>query len=86
MTKATKNLQPKQLEKWTKELVARSDKGLGTKHGHKPVSVMLPPELDDWVRSLDYRSEWIRQAIVEKFKREQDLPSCYPDYKTETST
>ena len=35
---------PKQLEKYTRELVAKSDKGLGTKHGHKPVSVMLPPE------------------------------------------
>ena len=63
--------QPKQLEKYTAELVARSDKGLGTKSGHKPVSVMLPPALDDWVRSLDNRSEWIRQAIAEKYEREQ---------------
>lgn len=63
---------PKQLEKWTNELVAKSDKGLGTKRGHKPVSVLLPPELDNWVRSLDNRSEWIRQAIIEKYEREQD--------------
>ena len=71
MTRGLKGPQPKQLEKWTTELVARSDKGLGTKHGHKPVSVMLPPELDGWERSLDNRSEWIRQAILEKFEREQ---------------
>ena len=62
---------PKQLAKYTEQLVARSDKGLGTKRGHKPVSVLLPPDLDGWVRSLDNRSDWIREAIVEKFKREQ---------------
>lgn len=62
---------PKQLAKYTAELVARSEKGLGTKRGHSPVSVLLPPELDSWVRSLDNRSDWIRQAIVEKYEREQ---------------
>lgn len=62
---------PKQLEKYAQALVARSDKGLGTKHGQKPISVMLPPELDGWVRSLDNRSEWIREAIAEKLEREQ---------------
>jgi len=70
MGKASKGKQPKQLEKYTAELVAKNDKGLGTKRGHKPVSVMLPPELDGWVRLLDNRSEWIRQAIVEKYERE----------------
>lgn len=62
---------PKELEKYTAQLVARNDKGLGTKSGHKPVSVMLPPNLDGWVRSLENRSEWIRQAIEEKYAREQ---------------
>lgn len=62
---------PKQLEKYTEALVARNNKGLGTKHGHKPISVMLPPELDMWVRGLDNRSEWIRQAIAEKLERDQ---------------
>lgn len=61
---------PKQLEKHAARLAAENDKGLGTKHGQKPVSVMLPPELDSWVRSLDNRSEWIRQAILEKYERE----------------
>ena len=63
---------PKQLEKWTNDLVTRNDKGLGTKRGHKPISVLLPPDLDGWVRSLKNRSDWIRQAIVEKYERERD--------------
>ncbi len=63
---------PKQLEASTARLVAEKNKGLGTKYGQsKPVSVLLPPELENWVRSLDNRSEWIRQAITEKYEREQ---------------
>lgn len=63
---------PKQLEASTARLVAEKSKGLGMKYGtSKPVSVMLPPDLENWVRSLDNRSEWIRQAITEKYEREQ---------------
>lgn len=63
---------PKQLEASTARLVAEKNKGLGTKYGKsKPVSVMLPPELENWVRTLDNRSDWIRQAITEKYEREQ---------------
>lgn len=61
---------PKQLEKYTRELVAKSDKGLGTKHGHKPISVMLPPDVDQWVRSRPNRSEWVRQLIMREYERE----------------
>lgn len=62
---------PKQLESSTARLVAEKNKGLGTRYGQsKPVSVMLPPDLDNWVRSLENRSEWIRKAIVEKYERE----------------
>ncbi len=62
---------PKQLEASTARFVAEKNKGLGTKYGKsKPLSVMLPPDLDEWVRSLDNRSEWIRQAVVEKYERD----------------
>ncbi|PSO67869.1 MAG: hypothetical protein BRC39_00830 [Cyanobacteria bacterium QH_7_48_89] len=54
----------------SKEFAKLNDKGLGIRHDHKPVSVMLPPELDNWVRSLSNRSEWIREAIREKHQRE----------------
>ena len=47
------------------------DKGVGTKHKQKPVSVMLPEEIDEIVRAMPNRSEFIRQAIIEKLKREQ---------------
>lgn len=63
---------PKQLEASTARLVAEKDRGLGTKYGKsKPLSVMLPPDLESWVRSLDNRSGWIRQAITEKYERDQ---------------
>ena len=48
--------------------------GVGVKHKTKPVSVMLPPELDKFVRSLPNRSEFIREAIAEKMaKQPQEL-------------
>lgn len=36
----------------------------------KPVAVALPVEIDDWVRSLPNRSEWLRQAIADAYQRE----------------
>lgn len=46
-------------------------KGVGVKHKHKPVSVMLPPETDAYVRALPNRSEWLRQAVEEKIERDK---------------
>lgn len=45
-------------------------RGIGIKNKQKPVSVMLPQEIDKIVRSLPNRSEYIRQAIAEKLERE----------------
>ena len=45
-------------------------KGIGTKSGQKPISVMLPLEIDSVVRSLPNRSEFIRQAVLEKMQRD----------------
>lgn len=44
--------------------------GLGIGHSRSPVCVQLPPDLDALVRSLPNRSEFMRQAIVEKLRRE----------------
>ena len=44
--------------------------GIGVKHKQQPVCVMLPQEIDKIVRSLPNRSEYIRQAIIEKLERE----------------
>ena len=44
--------------------------GVGTKSGQKPISVMLPLEIDSVVRSLPNRSEFIRQAVLEKMERD----------------
>lgn len=37
----------------------------------KPVTVKLPIGLDAYVRSLPNKSEWLREAIAEKYQREQ---------------
>lgn len=37
----------------------------------KPVSVMLPVEIDEYVRSLPNRAEWLRQAIAAQVERER---------------
>lgn len=45
-------------------------KGVGLKSGQKPVSTTLPNKYDEYVRSLNERSEFIRQAVIEKIERE----------------
>ena len=49
--------------------------GMGVTHKQPPVCVKLPPEIDKIVRSLPNRSEYIRQAIIEKLDREGLLTS-----------
>lgn len=45
-------------------------KGIGTKSKQKPVSVLLPGDVDPIVKAMPNRSEFIRQAILEKLERE----------------
>lgn len=37
----------------------------------KPVCVRLPQDLDEYVRSLSNRAEWLREAAIEKWERDQ---------------
>ena len=41
-----------------------------------PVSVFLPLEIDEFVRALPNRTEWLREAIAEKVEREQRQESA----------
>lgn len=56
--------------------------GVGIASKQKPVSVMLPPEIDAIVRDMPNRSAFIRQAILEKLERDggerrlTELESC----------
>lgn len=59
----------------SKEQTQFKGKGLGIKHRQSPICVMLPPDLDAYVRSLPNRSEWLRQAIKEKMERELLSPA-----------
>ena len=43
--------------------------GVGTKYKQKPVSVLLPTEIDQIVKAMPNRSEFIRQAIIEKLEK-----------------
>jgi hypothetical protein len=45
--------------------------GVGVKHDTKPICVLLPTELDAYVRSLPNRSQWLREAIAEKMARDR---------------
>ncbi|WP_414543169.1 hypothetical protein [Nostoc sp. CCY0012] len=45
-------------------------KGVGVKSGAKPISVLLPDELDSYVRNKPNRSEWLRQVIAEAIEKE----------------
>ena len=36
-----------------------------------PLSVRVPVDLDNYVRSLPNRTEWLREAIAEKRQREE---------------
>lgn len=38
----------------------------------KPLSVRLPSDLDAKVRALPNRTEWLRDAIIEKLQRESE--------------
>lgn len=40
-----------------------------------PVAVKLPVDLDAFVRSLPNRAEWLREAVAEKYEREQKQSS-----------
>lgn len=50
-------------------------KGVGVKHDTKPISVMLPEDLDQYVRAKKNRSEWLRLVIAEAVAKEQALAS-----------
>ncbi len=38
----------------------------------KPISVRLPLKLDEYVRSLPNRTEWLREAIAAKKNQEDE--------------
>lgn len=46
-------------------------KGVGVKCDTKPISVMLPEDLDTYVRNKPNRSEWLRRVIAEAVAKEQ---------------
>lgn len=52
-------------------------KGVGVKSGAKPISVLLPEDLDTYVRNKPNRSEWLRQVIAEAVEKERSAQSQY---------
>jgi hypothetical protein len=48
--------------------------GLGTTANQTPVAVKLPPHIDEIVKALPNRSNFIREAIREKLIRDGLLP------------
>ena len=64
-----------------KEDTQFKSKGVGVKNKQRPVSVMLPPEMDSVVRSLPNRSDFIREAIAEKLQKEGLLSAYSKHFK-----
>ncbi len=48
--------------------------GKGIPHNQKPISVMFPPLIDELLRNMDNRSEYIRNAIINQLYRDRLLP------------
>lgn len=70
---AYKNLHkvPSQLQHSSKRLIDNTGKGLGIPHGQPPIPVKYPPEIDQVLRSLNNRSDYIRQAVIEKLEADK---------------
>lgn len=48
----------------------------------RPLSVRVEVDIDTYVRSLSNRTEWLRQAIVEKYERDlREKGKTNPDAK-----
>ncbi len=54
---------PSQLQHSSKRLIDNTSKGLGIPHGQPPIPVKYPPKIDQILRSLNNRSDYIRQAV-----------------------
>ena len=70
---AYKNLHkvPPQLQRSSKRLIDTTSKGLGIPHGQPPIPVKYPPEIDQILRTLTNRSEYIRQAVIAKLEADE---------------
>jgi hypothetical protein len=45
----------------------------------QPITVRLPEDIDAIVRSLPNRTEWLREAILDRLEQEDLLPDRYFD-------
>lgn len=70
---AYKNLHkvPPQLQDSSKRLIDNTGKGLGIPHGQPPIPVKYPPEIDQVLRTLNNRSDYIRQAVIAKLEADE---------------
>lgn len=62
---------PPQLQRSSKRLIDKTSKGLGIPHGQPPIPVKYPPEIDQVLRSLNNRSDYIRQAVIAKLEADE---------------
>jgi hypothetical protein len=45
----------------------------------QPITVRLPEDIDTIVRSLPNRTEWLREAILDRLEQDELLPDRYFD-------
>lgn len=61
-----------QLKNYKEKEVSRFSSPYEQQMAEKPISVRLSAEIDEKVRALPNRTEWLREAIAEKLEREQN--------------
>ena len=47
-----------------RDQVIKQSKGLGTKHNSKAIGVKFPPHIDEILRSLSNKSDYVRKAVI----------------------
>ena len=60
-----------QLKNYKEKEISRFSSPYEEQMAERPISVRLSVEIDEKVRSLPNRTEWLREAIAEKLEREQ---------------
>lgn len=78
---------PDYLKESVARFTAEKDQGVGTKFREsKPITVMLPPHLEAYVRSRANQSGWLRQAAMMLYDLEVSALNDVADEATQGDT
>lgn len=61
---------PPHLQKHSKRFIDGKSKGLGTSRKQTPISVLYPTEMENVLRSMKSKTDYIRHAVLEKMHKD----------------